>query len=380
MEQVFLTIHALRSEPQEFDAWKMFPAYFKETWLDGEVTLWYTFEVTSFGGEIHFYAHVPVKHRNMIEASLYAHYSDIQISEVADDYIYRMPSTFDKLVAAGYNLFGTEFTLDKKKGDAYPIRTYIDFEAVAEEKEFDPISALLETLAKVKPQETVWLQIIARPVKTAWIKKAEETIDKVKERAARKPIVTEEGETVFTTAAPGEIEAMKAIARKISKPGFETLIRTVYISPKESHDTNFGQRGVFSALNQYATESYNKFVQNPFAWTRRSVWYPPYFFPKTRVRSAKRRMLNNYRKRVTFPETRFGTVLRASGNIFSFNPWSFGRMILNVEELATIFHLPTYLIQTGPLIKVGESRKVGPPAGLPIYGESDESQLPPGIK
>ena len=61
---------------------------------------------------------------------------------------------------------------------------------------------------------------------------------------------------------------------------------------------------------------------------------------------------------------------------WGFRPKRFSDMVLNVEELATIFHPPTFIVLTGPLIKRVEARKIGPPAGLPIYGEGEGEKLP----
>ncbi|MBI3420443.1 MAG: hypothetical protein HY006_00075, partial [Candidatus Sungbacteria bacterium] len=67
MEQVFMSIHTVRNSPNNI----------KEKWWDGEVTLWCSCEVVSFGGDIHFYLRVPERNRNIIEASLYSQYQDI---------------------------------------------------------------------------------------------------------------------------------------------------------------------------------------------------------------------------------------------------------------------------------------------------------------
>ena len=44
------------------------------------------------------------------------------------------------------------------------------------------------------------------------------------------------------------------------------------------------------------------------------------------------------------------------------------KSILNIEELATVFHFPTVTVATSELEKV-ESRKGTPPATLPIVEE-----------
>ena len=106
------------------------------------------------------------------------------------------------------------------------------------------------------------------------------------------------------------------------------------------------------------------------------VWYFPYIFPKLRGYWRKVRMYNNYRDRKMYQESFAMTLLQAKLFNWGLRPRRFSNMVLNVEELATIFHPPTYIVLTGPLIKREESKKMGPPAGLPIYGEAGEEDLP----
>ena len=97
MEQIFSSIHGLRNTPSN-------P---KEEWWDGEVTMWFSCEVVSFGGELHFYLKVPEKHRNLIEAAFYAQYPDVDISEVSEDYIRRLPQSYPKLQKHIYYFFSS---------------------------------------------------------------------------------------------------------------------------------------------------------------------------------------------------------------------------------------------------------------------------------
>ena len=73
-----------------------------------------------------------------------------------------------------------------------------------------------------------------------------------------------------------------------------------------------------------------------------------------------------------YQETFGMTVLDMKLFNWGWRPRRFSNMVLNTEELATIYHPPTYIVLTGPLIKRVEARKTGPPAGLPIYGEGSE--------
>ena len=49
----------------------------------------------------------------------------------------------------------------------------------------------------------------------------------------------------------------------------------------------------------------------------------------------------------------------------------------STEELATLYHLPSFPVLTAPFIKRVEAKRMGPPAGLQIFGEEEDV---PGLK
>ena len=62
-------------------------ANFREIWCDGELSngpYWFSFEIASIEGRIHFYLRFLQQHRISVETALYAHYPDIEIQEVQD--------------------------------------------------------------------------------------------------------------------------------------------------------------------------------------------------------------------------------------------------------------------------------------------------------
>ncbi|MEK7541921.1 MAG: hypothetical protein AAB533_03680 [Patescibacteria group bacterium] len=380
MDQVFSAIHAVRNSASDLE----------ERYWDGEVPQWFSFEAVSFGGEIHFYLFIPQIRRKHVEAAFYAMYPDIQFTEVPEDYIGRLPATAMELYEKGYRMFGNELLLSQNP--VYPIRTYLDFESVAEEKEVDPIGPLLETLSRIDPREHLWVQILARPKVDEFIgafkREGEEEINKIREegRFVRGPsgapvIDPETGFPLYSIPSPGQVEKMKAINRKIGKPVFDVVIRYMYFSPPELFSMSFGRRSIFFAMNQYASEDFNKFSHNVFAWTLAKIWYSPYIFPRRRAAARREWLYAKYRGREMHPETWFQTVLKMRLFHWGFRPRNPPRGLspaLSTEELATLFHPPTKLVLTGPLIKRVEARRVGPPATLPIYGEEDEKL--PGIR
>src|SRR3989344_1759361 len=88
------------------------PGNFREKWLDGEVTQWFSFEIVSFGGDIHFYLWCPTRHANVIKANFYNQYPDVEIEEI-EDYTGKIPKTTNELYKKGYNLWGAELSLGR---------------------------------------------------------------------------------------------------------------------------------------------------------------------------------------------------------------------------------------------------------------------------
>lgn len=366
MEQVFMTVHAIRNSPSNLKEW----------YWEGEVVMWFSFEIVSHESEIHFYIRVPARHKDIVRSSFYAHYPEIEFEEVSEDYINRFPKKLKDLKAIDYRIFGNELVLEKP--DAYPIRTYMDFEDNEEERQLDPIGTLLELLNKYKPGENVWIQILVRPTDDSWKKTSEKLVEEIRDATGRTQVETKTGNLVWVERTPGQLDVLKAIERCIAKPGFDTLLRYIYIAKRDVYDEGFGRRGVLQAFNQYASESLNKFGHNILVWTRISPWRYPFLFAKSRRADRENRIWENYRRRHMHDERFMGRLLE-----FKFFHWGLTperqRNVLNVEEMATIYHPPTNVVVTGPLIKRVEAKKTGPPAGLPIYGEKGESEDLPGM-
>lgn len=367
MEHIFANIHTLRNVQGNF----------REKWIDGEITQWFSFEIVSFGGDIHFYIRTPTRHTAMIRANFYAQYSDVEITE-ADDYVRRVPDHTYQLYEAGYDLWGAELFLFK--GDAYPIRTYPEFYSKEEEENLDPIGGILEVLSKIDKEEVVMVQILARPADgRAIVAAIDAETEKIKKSIALKAAKIkgevrgeeESGEQVSRT--PGETDLLKRVEAKANKPSFDVMVRFVYLAPKSIYNVNFAKRGIRAAFYQFGAPNLNFFVTNPRTWTQAWIWDPPHIFPKRIIEGRKQRMLTSYKER-SFPmET-------GTGRLGEFHIWSSSftqrYSMMNTEELATIFHVPTIAVLTQPLMERVESRKIGPPAGLPIF---QEERGTPGI-
>jgi len=379
MEQVFAAVHSLRNAPSDFE----------EKWINGEVTRWYSFEIVSIGGAVHFYIRAPRGQKNLIEAAIFSYYNDVEIVEV-DDYVATMPANYSEVQETGYELWGTEFIL--AKDSAYPIKSYLDFESPDEDKQYDPISHLLEVLGKVRREEIIGIQLLIEPEGDDWRKHGEHLVDELRTRKGGShggsgysiktefphilpafPVHThsDKEESEFTRTfmrTPGETDVLKAVEENISKPGFKTIIRFIYLSPRELFFDTFARRGVIGAFNQYASSDLNAFRQNFDVATSTKVWAWPHIFPKIRNRARKERLLFNFKHR-DFPTP--NPIAKLLLMKF-WNGENSKEVTLTTRSLATIYHPPTFLVLTAPHVQRVESRKGSPPAGLPIYGGEEE--------
>lgn len=362
MEQVFASIHGMRNAPGNF----------REHYWDGEVTRWFSFEMVSFGGEVHFYLRFHQRLFTLMQTAFNSFYPDIELEEVDDYAHHRLPQSIQEVYTKNYDLWGGEVTL--KREGAYPIRTYEEFESATEEKEYDTMSAFMELLGKLKKEEFIGIQILAVPLGPEWAEEHKELIEKLR-RPESKPekMINAEGEEIeyqpLAIRTPGETEVLEAIERNLSKPAFETLIRFIYLSPKHLYHDSYPRRGVKGAFNQFSKISANSLEINYDVATRVQFWKFPYFFPGLRGELRKQRVLYNYIHREMPPETFMGKLQNSSIFDSGFKTKLFE---MNIECLATIWHPPSYIALTAPHTQRVESKRVGPSASLPIYGSDED--------
>lgn len=355
MEQIFASVYGIYS----------FGTTFRQKYLEGYLKeMWMHFEIIGFAGGVHFYIRTPKSFKNLIESAIYSQYPDAEVHD-AEDYLDLFPRTLPNKV---YDIFGTDYHLVRE--NAYPIRTYEFFEvkATAEEHRLDPIAAITEAMSKLKNDEAIWIQVMVRPTGMEWKKEAEAIRDKLigrKKPAPPKGAIANVGEFVKNlTLAPvqhptweasqekkeeknllmgltqGEKDIIEAIETKISKLGFETNVRFLFIDRRDSF-TRSHIAAVMSTFHQYSAPHLNAFRPNLESLTvvrgnlklnkTRRLWY------------KKRRLWDAYVKKI----------------------WPYKVGILNTEELATIYHFPSVVVEA-PLLRRLGAKKGEPPASLPF--------------
>ncbi len=361
MENIFSAMHTLYfADP----GWE-------DMYFEGRVLPWFTFEMVGMNGGVGFYARVPAANRNLLESAVYSEYPEAEINQV-DDYIETFPEV---LPNDAYDLWGNDYILAKE--NAYPIRTYDFFESPDEDQRLDPISAITEVMSRLREGEAIWLQYLVRPVNDTWKKEGEAIRDKIMQRKKDAPAAGGVGALVegafhfgknlaaaplqyptwpggaqekkpetpkFVNLSPGETEVLKRLEGKISKLGFESAIRFVYIDRKDSF-TQANVSAIAGAFKQYNTQNLNAFkaLSDTITFITGKRFTTKSWFRKSKVHYRKRRIYDAYRARA-FPAK------------FS---------VMNSEELATVFHFPITSVES-PLLRRLPTRKGEPPSGLPI--------------
>lgn len=350
MEQFLTTLHGGQSS---YSWW--------ETNVEGALPDMFSLEIVSLGGSLHFLIRTHTKYRKMVESGIYAAFPEVEIIEVSD---YTQGYDKDKLEVE-YDLFGLD--LGMAKNDAYPIRTYQQFlDPTVDAQINDPLAQVLEVMANIEPDEQIWMQLPISPLDDALTKVSKKELDKILDRdfedkrsfldkyvapiiefisfglvpAPKAPAPKEQKFGIDQNLTPGKKNIIETIEYSMSKPGFQTAFRIVYVAPKSIFNPA-PVKSVLAALQQFNDANLNSFKPDG-----NSIPSVTDFFNKPQrglERLKKILLLDNYIKR-KFASTKF---------------------IFNTEELTTIFHFPGGSVTTSTLKRV-QAKKANPPIGLPI--------------
>jgi hypothetical protein len=374
LENLFATLYGAKSS-----------ITWKEEWIYGKLHPVFSFEIISTEGYIQFLIRTQPRFRDVVEAGIYAHYPDAEIFEV-EDYVTQFPTEFPD---EEYEMWGGELTLDKHY--MYPIRTYVDFEDKMTQEIKDPLGYMLEQMAKMKPGEHFWFQMLVQPSTNSWADHGMKHVraiygdeDKPKKSsflAALEHLIswpsewmnealgidlspllfgedgpgTEEDQwKVFKITLPQQDEA-KAVLQKTTKVGHGVKIRILYTAKKNAFVKVERTAIIKGMLNQYTHMNLNR-----FSFYIPTVPKDDYWWMRLAYTSKQKKLMGAYKSRS------YGV---GATPIF-----------LNAEELATLWHFPTITMKA-PLISKSESKRAEPPVGLPItylenilpgYGEGEQ--------
>lgn len=362
MEQVFATLHTTYAG--EIGWW--------DTNIKGKAQGTMSFEMVGRSGTVYFYIRVPVDQRNLIEAALFGQYPAAEISMV-DDYVDALPATLPSPV---YDVWGNDLVLDKDS--AYPIKTYLYFEEKEEEQRLDPLTVILETMSKLKGEESIWLQYVIKPTgeKTNdYKKKGQAIVDKMLGREVKAVVELSIAEHLFMmvkhfltafVAEPKwpeppkkedkpaktisslsftEKEVLEGIEGKISKICYEVSIRAIYIDRQELFNKSY-TGAIMGAFKQFGSQHINSFKGNKDTSIAPPKGFKAWLFPKWKNHQEflkKRDMYTAYKERRMIKKA----------------------PVFSIEELATLYHVPTSLVGAPGMRRI-EAKKGEPPENLPI--------------
>ncbi|HTE48872.1 MAG TPA: hypothetical protein VK675_03135 [Candidatus Paceibacterota bacterium] len=354
----------------------------KEEYWQGAVWFWFSLEIASIEGQVHFYIRTPTRVRGLIETQMYAQYPQAQIKEV-EDYTLAVDEISKN---SAWNGWGCEFKLEKH--EAYPIKTYVDFgldEDPKEEYKVDPISPVVELFGSLGPGEQMWSQIVITPSKKTWHTHGtwfgkhdwiEESLEELKRLL--KPYtnirINDDGSRSKEVRAPKFFDNVTtAMTAKTGKVGFETGIRVFYAAKKEAFSMS-SRRNLRLIWRQYAKPDCNQLSRHNS--TQGDAYSGIFTASKETVMLLANRMLREYRERSFFHEALRQKIFSKPHfrwpipEVFTvdsiikayFHPHTF---VLNTEEIATMWHFPGQILKVPTLERI-ESKEASPPTNLPM--------------
>jgi hypothetical protein len=319
MEQLFTTLTNIREKKSWF-----------HRFLYDEPGI--TFEIARpvDGEEILFFMAIPKKFRETVEKQVTSYFPNALIEKVSDYTIFSPDS------------FTAAAVLALKKTPALPLRTY-------ETMEMDPLNEISNALSKLKEKEEgVAIQIILRPAPAQWRKGARQIAHRMQQgkrlKDAYHPSLMKEmgkemAEHFFKTndkqkeafekpaiqLTPEEQELVKSIDKKATKSAFLANVRILA-----------------AAATQDRAEEILSHLENAFV-------------------QFENPDINNFviKNRSKDKNTAFNFIFR------NFSPED--AIVLNVEELAGIFHFPISTTET-PMIKWLKAGAAPPPINIPKEG------------
>ncbi len=350
-----------------------------ETYWQGAVWFWFSLEIASIDGQVHFYIRTPTRVKGLIETQMYAQYPQAQV-KVVEDYTLAV----DKITAdSPWNLWGCEFKL--KRPDVFPIMTYVDFgldKDPKEEYKVDPITPVVELFGSLQKGEQMWMQIVVRPSKKEykvpgkwfkkhdWLTQGEIDLKKYMQEFTR---LNKSEDPAHPTAKEIRLpdylqENVKRAGAKMNKVGFDAGIRVCYVAKRELFNMN-NRRNLRLIFRQYAAPYRNELWR--FNATQADAFasglFSGFFLAskKSIIRLCDR-MLEEYREREFYhPPMRHKLHLPWPISPYIFpNYFHHHINILNTEELATLWHFPGQILRVPALERI-ESKEASPPTNLP---------------
>lgn len=309
-EQMFASLHGILRDAREL---KINDGYQEHL----------SFEIASVGGQIQFYVWTPRALRNFVESQIYSQYPTVQIRTATADYTAH-EQQHNVVYTAEVVLAESEFL---------PIKTFQSFEV-------DPLAGITGTLAKLEDtDDEIWIQILVRPVADDWHKASDAWVRRVrggglfgeafhpKARWFSQFLMAlwqppEGNMTTVTELSDRDKTRIAEAEKKAAKLGYQVKIRVAYLGDSTT-DARLRMQAIIGTFKQYNSTNLNGFTMSHDSFRKED--------------------LNRYKLRL-FADRGF---------------------LLNIEEMASVFHLPHTNVET-PNIVWASNKTAEPPNRLPV--------------
>ena len=314
-EQMFASLHGLLSSQ------KQSTGFFNET--SGEAI---SFEIAVINKRIGFYVWVPEYLKSYVEEQIYAQYPTVTVTEVED----KVQGSGSKHI----NVLASELKLTGHS--ALPIKTFQNFEV-------DPLAAITATLAKFKDDEEAWIQLVIRPAGRNWHKDSEKYVSSIRGNKASTSPLDLINKILYPSANSSESSGKISDSQqtraagaegKAQKLAFEAVLRIMYKGNGTMQDAKLRLQSIIASYKQFNTTYLNSLDQGKISSSEADII-------KFRQRAISKKSL-----------------------------------IFNIEEIATLFHLPHTSVET-PYILWALSQTAEPPASLPIVSNTHNPAISP---
>jgi hypothetical protein len=291
-----------------------------------------SFEIVAQNGLINFYFAVPKSLQTFLIQQIHAQYPHAQIQKIDDYNLFKPHSE----VGGGFFIF--------KKHPAFPIRTYRHMEN-------DPLNTVLNSLSKLETSEGVAIQLLVTPVSSTWRQQGREIVKKLQnnEPLSNLPgtdffeiIVNSVFKFIYKGLGTPKLEKNKEEKPKIISPQQQKTIESIEEKlSKGALAANL--RVIVSTDNKEKTQSYLNNITNAFS--QYSIYeYSNGFKPAFLLWHGK--LIRNFIYR-----------------LFDYKK----KIILNTEELASLWHLPNEYNEIPNLEWLG-AKRFSSPENLPLTG------------
>lgn len=307
----------------------------RELKLSGTMQEHISLEIAAIGQRIRFFIWTPKHLQAFVEGQIYAQYPTVQIYEQNDDYADRK---MNQTVICSTDLKLTD-------NETLPIKTFPSFEV-------DPLAAITATLAKLdKEDEEMWIQILGRPLADDWHKRGDKSVKRIKSGGgllggsngnflgyaaeamaalARPPSQSGEGKSEPTISERDKTR-ISAIQEKGTKLGYQVKVRILYAG-HDQQTARLRMQALIGAFKQFNSTNLNGFEAKPISYNRE--------------------------KQLEFKTRHFIDK----------------GFILNIEELASLFHLPHTTVET-PNIVWATVKTAEPPPNVPVLIKGQENEI-----